>query len=716
MKTFDNTEACIESILAKVGPRLVVGSPLGIGKPNPLLNALYRRAAKDPTIRLRIMTALSLERPRWHSELERRFLQPFAARVFGDYPDPEYMHDLRAGGLPSNVELSEFYFKSGSMLGLAAAQQEYLSSNYTHVARDMLAAGMNVVLQAVSKEERPGGPRYSLSSNPDVTLDIMPGMRDRERKGGAAAVVGMVNRKLPFMYGDAEVGPEFFDFMVDNPALEHHLFAVPNMPIDVTSHMVGLHASTLMRDGGTVQVGIGSLGDAFVHASRLRHADNVRYRDTVEKLGVRERNAAVIDAVGGLDPYRLGLYAGSEMFGDGLMHLYEAGILKRRVYDHAGIQRLVNEGRLSLNLGADSLATLYDNGVVKRMMDAEDVALLQRFGVLKPDLAFEDGKLRLPDGSALVPDLKDRGVVQRIATQGLGAALKGGVLVHAAFFLGSQAFYDALHRMPEAERRLFSMEAVSKVNELFNDVELEKLQHRHSRFLNICMKATLLGAAVSDALDDGRVVSGVGGQYNFVAMAHALKEARSVLMLKSTHGSGPRVESNIVWEYAHTTIPRHLRDIVVTEYGVADLRGRSDREVIARMLNVADSRFQESLLAEAKRARKLPVDYRIPDAYRRNTPERLKAALAPFAAQGLFPDFPFGHEFTHEELRLGRALKHLEAESRSLAGKLRLAAAALKPVTPDAGPCLARMDLAQPKTLEDRLYARLVSAALEATH
>ena len=717
MKTFDNAEDCVTAILAKVGPRIVVGSPLGIGKPNPLLNALYRRAASDPSIHLRIMTALSLERPGWHSDLERRFMEPFAARVFGDYPDPEYMSDLRARRLPKNVELSEFYFKSGSMLGVASAQQEYLSSNYTHVARDMLAAGMNVILQAVGKEDRPGGARYSLSSNPDVTLDIMPGLRELEGGGlKKVAVAGMVNRKLPFMYGDAEVGPEFFDFMVEDPALEHHLFAVPNMPIDPVSHLVGLHASTLIRDGGTVQVGIGSLGDAFVYASQLRHADNSRYREAVEKLGIRERNEAVIQAVGGLEPYRQGLYAGSEMFGDGLMHLYEAGILKRRVFDHAGIQRLLNEGRLSIHLGADSLTALCDAEVVKRVLDAEDVALLKRFGILKPGVGFEDGKLRLPDGSTLVPDLKDRGVVQRIATQGLGAALTGGVLVHAAFFLGSQAFYDALHRMPEPERRLFSMEAVSKVNELFSDVELEKLQHRHSRFLNICMKATLLGAVVSDSLDDGRVVSGVGGQYNFVAMAHALKEARSVLMLKSTHGGDPRLESNILWEYAHTTIPRHLRDIVVTEYGIADLRGRSDWEVIARMLNVADSRFQEKLLAQAKRAGKLPADYRIPDAYRQNTPERLTAALRPFQAQGLFPDFPFGHEFTPEELKLGKALKHLDAESRSLAGKLRLAATALKPVSSEAAPCLKRMELAQPKTLQEKLYARLVSAALTATY
>src|SRR5260221_6025402 len=93
------------------------------------------------------------------------------------------------------------------------------------------------------------------------------------------------------------------------------------------------------------------------------------------------------------------------------------------------------------------------------------------------------------------------------------------------------------------------------------------------------MMVTLSGAAVSDGLADGRVVSGVGGQYNFVAMAHELERARSILLLRSTREAGGRVESNIVFNYGHVTIPRHPRDIVVTQHGVADLPGRTDAEV-----------------------------------------------------------------------------------------------------------------------------------------
>lgn len=49
------------------------------------------------------------------------------------------------------------------------------------------------------------------------------------------------------------------------------------------------------------------------------------------------------------------------------------------------------------------------------------------------------------------------------------------------------------------------------------------------------------------------------------------------------------------------TIPRFLRDIVITEYGIADCRSKTDSEVIQAMLNIADSRFQPKLLAQAKK-------------------------------------------------------------------------------------------------------------------
>src|SRR4029077_4947611 len=98
------------------------------------------------------------------------------------------------------------------------------------------------------------------------------------------------------------------------------------------------------------------------------------------------------------------------------------------------------------------------------------------------------------------------------------------------------------------------------------------------------------------------------------AQAFALEDARSIIMVRATRDAHRRTASNIRWNYGNITIPRHLRDVVVTEYGVADLRGKTDRDVIAAMLAVADSRFQDELLRQARGAGKIERGVEAPAA------------------------------------------------------------------------------------------------------
>ena len=77
-----------------------------------------------------------------------------AARVFGGGPDPAWFAPLRAGRLPPNVRVQEFFMEPGAWLGSPLAQQSYASINYTHVARSALAEGANVIAQQVAA--RPG--------------------------------------------------------------------------------------------------------------------------------------------------------------------------------------------------------------------------------------------------------------------------------------------------------------------------------------------------------------------------------------------------------------------------------------------------------------------------------------------------------------------------------------------------------------------------------
>ncbi len=76
----------VENVLSIIGKDVRVGLPLGIGKANSIVNALYNRAENDPTISLRIYTALTLARPVGSNIIERKFLQPLFERLAGNYP------------------------------------------------------------------------------------------------------------------------------------------------------------------------------------------------------------------------------------------------------------------------------------------------------------------------------------------------------------------------------------------------------------------------------------------------------------------------------------------------------------------------------------------------------------------------------------------------------------------------------------------------------
>lgn len=590
-------ESAIDFLLKKVSGPLRLGAPLGLGKPNLLLNRIFDRIAADPARELEIFTALSLDPPSGDSFFEKRFYGAFLQRHFGDYPRLKYLRQL-----PPNIRVHEFYFQAGQALTSPAAQCNYVSLNYTHAARGLLGRGMNCVVQLVARR----GGKFSLSCNPDLTLDV-------KTLDPSIPVIGVVHPDLPFLGGDAEVEEGFFDLIVDDGEAPP-LFALPRMPVDPVSHLIGLHASQLVADGGTLQIGIGALSDALVHFTLLRQSDNALYRGVCEAFWRPPGPSAE------LGPFREGLYGTSEMVMDGFMHLREAGILKRKVSDK-----------------------------------------------------------------------------------------KGERYLQGAFFLGSKRFYEWLRRLEGEEFSGLAMTRVSEVNDLYGPDETRlRHQRRLARFFNTTMKMTLLGGAISETLSDGDVVSGVGGQYNFVAMSHELPDSLSVLMLKSTRTEKGRRHSNIVWEGGNLTIPRHLRDIVITEYGIAYLKGRTDEECIRALLEITDAQFLGELTARAKKAGKLSPSYMPSAAARQNTPARVRAFTNSF---GCFPAYPFGSDFTPEEERIAKALGFLRKQ-KPLALLRLLARPANRQLFAAE---LERMELRHPRGWKARGYARLLKNALAAT-
>lgn len=711
MQTIKHVEDAVDATLARVGKKIVMGLPLGLGKPNQLVNAFYQRAAKDPSIHLRIITALSLEKPRPKTDVEARFLVPFVERLFGDYHELDYMQALRKNSLPPNIEISEFYFKAGAMKQQAEAQRNYISSNYTFVARDLILNGVNVVAQMVAEEVVDGTPQLSLSCNTDVTLDLMPLIEEEREKGRDIITLAQVHDDLPFMYGHAMVDEDYFDVLVRNKAYNTRLFAPPNMSVPPADYLAGLHASALIKDGGTLQIGIGALGDAIVYACQLRHQHPEAYRAALAELNLDEK---LVAEEGGMSPFDQGLYGCSEMFVNGFMHLIHSGIVKRRVYDDVALQRLINAGVLNESLAPNTLHVLLKEGIINPHLTHSDVQYLQYWGILRPELDWQSEALRIGD-TAIPNDLNEAHNLEQLTKVALGTELKHGVMMHGAFFLGPEDFYEKLRAMDREERERISMSSVGHINQLAFDHGLLSEQRRHARFINTGMMVTLSGAVVSDGLEDGTVISGVGGQYNFVAQAHALPDARSIICIRSTRGEGKQLASNIVPRYGHATIPRHLRDIVVSEYGIADLRGKTDEQIVMALINIADSRFQDDLLNAAKESGKLRDDYEVPEAFRNNTPDKIMALLNAQRENGYFPPFPLGTDFTDDEIALGKSLKEIKALMDSPKQMLR---AVIKSFTRkidsrEAQPFLKRLDLDHPDTAKEKILQHLLLLELE---
>ncbi|WP_286174246.1 acetyl-CoA hydrolase/transferase C-terminal domain-containing protein [Rhodobacter sp. NTK016B] len=600
-----DSEAIAEALISRCGPEIRLALPLGLGKPVTLVDALTRAVARRPDIRLSIVTALTLEPPNADEGMAKRFLGPARTRLFGDYPVPYYAQLLREGRLPDNIEVAEFFMLAGRWLGVEQAQRHYIASNYTHALDVVRRWQPNLVLQLLAEE--PEG-ALNLACNTDITADLL---RDRQAGRLDFILAGETNAKLPAMPGPAAtISHTELDYLLRD-APDFDLFSVVKRPVGLAEHAIGLQVAGMIRDGGTLQIGIGAIGDAVAHAMIARHEGRIDAMTSGRPFAAR-----IPSDLSERGSFRTGLYCVTEMLVDGLLHLFEAGVIRREV-----------------------------------------------------------------DGAA----------------------------IHAGFFVDCRDFYKRLAAMPPETRTRLQMVPVSFTNQLYGEEGAKRAARQDARFVNSAMKATLLGGIVSDATSDGREVSGVGGQFNFIEQAFALDGARAIITLPSTRESGGEVRSNIVWDHPHESVPRAYRDVVVTEYGVADLRGRRDEEVVRAMLRVADSRFQPDLVAQAKKAGKLPDDFTLPEDWTRNTPEALAAWLGPKA----LPDFPFGTDFTPVEQRLLPALDRLsqaQASRRVLAG---LVWDGLRADHKPHAEALERMGLDRPAGTQERLERWALLGALK---
>lgn len=608
----DNAAHCADAIIARVGRDIRLAVPIGIGKPIALLDALYRRAQADPALKLSIFSGLTLTRPKSKSLLEARFVEPFLDRTLGSYAEPLYLAAQRAGRLPENIEIHEFFLQAGVWTRNESVQQAYTSLAYAHVAQHLQRLGTNVFAQSVAAAPD-GAARVSLSANTDVALDMLDYIAARRDAGHPTVVACEIHPQLPYMRGPAEQSLDAFDVCL-RPTAPADLFSVPKQPVTLQDYAMALHTATLVKDGGMLQMGIGTFSDALSHALILRHRHNDTFRSMLASLGRPLHPEAETT------PFMQGLYGCTELLVDGYLALLRAGILMRDTDDGGGHRSVLDAG----------------------------------------------------------------------------------------FFLGNRDFYRALATLPASDAARITMRGISFTNTLRGDVKVKRLARQDARFVNSAMVVTLLGAVSSDATADGHVVSGVGGQLDLVLQAHELPVARSIIALAASRRSPFKALSNIVWTYANCTVPRSLRDIVVSEYGIADLRGKSDRACVVAMLDIADSAFQSGLAAQAKRAGKLEAGYR--PVAQTNTSDRLERSLARSRQNGALPLFPHGTEMTLLEQTLVEPLSDLRSLTPRTLG--RIVKAGFGATTQEEQLALTRLGLDSPTGFKERALRHLLLGAL----
>ena len=187
----------------------------------------------------------------------------------------------------------------------------------------------------------------------------------------------------------------------------------------------------------------------------------------------------------------------------------------------------------------------------------------------------------LSDGAI---DLIEQGVVT-----GVRKVRRPGKVV-TTFALGTRRLYDFLDGNPAVE--LLPVDWV-------NDPRVIA-QERGFISLNATVQVDFLGQAASETIN-GQYWSGSGGQADFARGAMYSDGGQGFLVLPSTaaRGTVSRIVPRLPEGSAVTTI-KNTVDKVVTEHGVAELRGRSIRERTHALVAIADPQFRDDLEASAR--------------------------------------------------------------------------------------------------------------------
>ncbi|HEY2916422.1 MAG TPA: acetyl-CoA hydrolase/transferase C-terminal domain-containing protein [Candidatus Limnocylindrales bacterium] len=245
---------------------------------------------------------------------------------------------------------------------------------------------------------------------------------------------------------------------------------------------------------------------------------------------------------------------------------------------------------------------------VVRMPEVGDVE--RRIGEFVADLVPDGATIQLGIGAiptavcGALRDKRDLGVHTEMFTDAVVDLVEAGAVtgarkernrgkIVAAFVMGTQRLYRFVHDNPMVEMRSV---------DFTNDTHVIRGFSRMTA-INSAIEVDLTGQIVADSIGH-RMYSGVGGQMDFVRGASLAPEGRAVIALPATTADGrhSKIAVNLHEGAGVVTTRAHARTIV-TEFGVAELWGRSLQERARALIAIADPRFRDQLQADARRHR-----------------------------------------------------------------------------------------------------------------
>jgi 4-hydroxybutyrate CoA-transferase len=209
----------------------------------------------------------------------------------------------------------------------------------------------------------------------------------------------------------------------------------------------------------------------------------------------------------------------------------------------------------------------------------------------------------IPDAVLMsLKDKKDLGIHTEMFSDGVVELVELGVVnsskksIHkgelvSTFLMGTQRLYDFVNNNDSV--KLYPVDYVNHPTVI--------MQNHKMVSINSCIEVDLMGQVVSEAIGL-KQFSGVGGQVDYVRGTSMAKDGKSIMAMPSTASKGTvsRIVPFIA-EGAAVTTSRNDVDYVVTEYGVAHLKGKTLRDRALSLITVAHPDFRESLMEEFNR-------------------------------------------------------------------------------------------------------------------